>query len=76
MRQEGIEGEFVSIDRLMLAILAVLIADREDKLSLEEPRKTEVVLSQAGLSLGEIAQVTGRKYETVKSAIRRSRTST
>ncbi|MCU1484942.1 MAG: hypothetical protein JWN67_1688 [Actinomycetia bacterium] len=56
------------------ALLVLLIAEREERLWPERPRRpTELLLADAGLSLGEIAQVTGRKYEAVKATIRRAR---
>jgi DNA-directed RNA polymerase specialized sigma24 family protein len=58
----------------MVGILAILIAEREDRLAkTDDPRRTEVVLADAGLSLSEIAMLTGRKYESVKTTIRRAR---
>lgn len=61
-------------DKALTGILAVLVADREERLSdRSEPRKTEVVLAEAGLNYAEIAALTGKKYEAVKMSIRRSR---
>jgi hypothetical protein len=55
-----------------LASLALQISDREVSFG-GEARRTELVLSDAGLSIRAIAQLTGRNYDTVKTAIRRAR---
>jgi DNA-directed RNA polymerase specialized sigma24 family protein len=61
-------------DKALAGILAVLAANREDRLNdRAEPRRTEVVLADAGLDYGEIATLTGKNYEAVKAAVRRSR---
>jgi DNA-directed RNA polymerase specialized sigma24 family protein len=39
----------------------------------KDARKTETLLADAGLSIGEIATLLGKKYETVKTTLRRSR---
>jgi DNA-directed RNA polymerase specialized sigma24 family protein len=60
-------------EEVALAALALQIADREHALFGVEPRRTEVVLSDAGLSIKAIAQLMGRNYGTVKMALRRAR---
>ena len=60
-------------DTLMRAMLALQIADRDERLLAGEPRRTELVLADAGISLPEIVALTGRKYEAVKTAVRRAR---
>ncbi|HVE95075.1 MAG TPA: hypothetical protein VNB24_09155 [Acidimicrobiales bacterium] len=58
----------------LTGLLALAAAQRDDPLlPSDERRRTEVVLADAGLSLTQIALVTGRKYETVKTALRRAR---
>jgi len=54
------------------AVAALLVALRDDAQGVSA-RPTEAVLADAGLSLAEIAQLTGRKYETVKTNLRRHR---
>lgn len=61
------------IPTLLRALVALQIADRQERLSDDAPRPTEVVLAEAGLALGDIADLTGRKYESVKTTIRRAR---
>ena len=63
----------LSADRAAVASLALQIADRDQALLGTDPRRTEVVLSEAGLSIKDIARLTGRNYDAVKTAIRRAR---
>lgn len=57
-----------------LAVLAILVALREDgAIAPGERRKTEVLLADVGMSLGDIALVTGKHYENVKTTLRRAR---
>jgi DNA-directed RNA polymerase specialized sigma24 family protein len=63
----------VSSEVLLKAMLALQVADREERLNGGEPRKTDVVLADAGIELQEIATLTGRKYEAVKATVRRAR---
>lgn len=66
---DGVDPELSSIHRVLFAMLALQIADRSDG----PQRATEVILADAGLTLNEIATLTGRKYDTVKKAIQRAR---
>lgn len=65
---------YLSVEKALTGILAVLVADREGRLNGKEERSTDVVLADAGFSYGEISQLTARPYEAVKSAVRRNRT--
>ena len=58
---------------LLRAMLALQIADRDARLASAEPPRSEVVLAETGLALGEIAALTGRPYEAVKATVRRAR---
>lgn len=58
---------------LLRALVALQLADRQDRHTSETPRPAEVILADVGISLGEIALLTGRKYETVQTTIRRAR---
>ncbi len=61
-------------DKALTGILALLVAEREDRLNdRSEPRKTETILADAGLGIGDIAQLTGKNYDAVKMTIRRSK---
>jgi DNA-directed RNA polymerase specialized sigma24 family protein len=60
--------------KTLAGILALLIAEREERLNEKgEVRKTEVILADAGLSIGEIAALAGKNYDAVKMTIRRGR---
>jgi DNA-directed RNA polymerase specialized sigma24 family protein len=58
---------------LLRALVALQIAERQERASSDAPRPTELVLADAGLSLADISALTGRKYETVRTTIRRGR---
>jgi len=65
----------LSLDKSMAAVLAMLVADREDRLAEDgkEPRKTELVLATAGMQASEIAPFVGKNVEAVRKAIQRGR---
>ena len=54
-------------------MLALQAAERDERLGNAEPRRTEVILADAGLSTGAIATVTGKKPDTVRKSIERAR---
>lgn len=56
---------------LMRAVLALMAADRDERIEGSSPRRSEIVLADAGFSAREISGLTGRKYEAVRSALRR-----
>ena len=61
----------------MAAVLGVLIAERDERISPPvNPRKTELILADAGLAIGDIALLTGKKYSAVQMAISRAKRST
>jgi DNA-directed RNA polymerase specialized sigma24 family protein len=63
--------------KVVAGMLAILVAEREERLNgtdeKNKPAKTEVLLSNAGLSAGEIAQVMGKNIDGVRKAIQRGR---
>lgn len=63
--------------KVMAGVLALLVAEREDRLSASDqkykPSKTEILLSGAGLSANEIAQVMGKTPGAVQKTIERGR---
>jgi DNA-directed RNA polymerase specialized sigma24 family protein len=65
-----------SIEELLLAEVVLHIADREERASGSQAVRTEVLLVDAGLSLSTAARLTGKNYETVKTAVRRARSKT
>jgi hypothetical protein len=64
----------VAPEQVSYAQLALYVHDRDVRLFDAEPKRSEVVLADAGLTLGAIAALTGRNYETVKTTVRRART--
>jgi DNA-directed RNA polymerase specialized sigma24 family protein len=68
--EDGLEG-------VMRAVLALLADEREARIANDkDARKTEVLLSDAGFSIGEIASLLGKKYDTVKATLRRAQPKT
>ena len=64
----------IGVESALSGILALLIDEREDRTRRDNGAvKTEVLLSQAGLSVEEIATVSGKKYDAVRMTIKRSR---
>lgn len=57
--------------RIMLGVLALLAADRDERADDLPPRRSELVLADAGFTAQEIAKLTGRNYEAVRSSLRR-----
>jgi DNA-directed RNA polymerase specialized sigma24 family protein len=73
-RSETPDGSGIGLESALSGILALLIDEREERtLGNNSATKTEIVLSQAGLSIEEIAKVTGKKYDTVRMAITRGK---
>jgi DNA-directed RNA polymerase specialized sigma24 family protein len=59
-------------------LLALQVALREDAIAASQgkgpkPRSTEEILADVGFSTADIARVTGRPYEAVKTKLRRAR---
>ena len=74
MAESTSRGMELDVSTALLALVALAASYRDDLTTTpDDRRKTEVILSDVGLTLGQIAQVTGRKYETVKTTIRRAR---
>ena len=63
----------VTPDHVRYAHFALYVHDRDVRLFDAEPRRSEVVLADAGLSITAIAALTGRSYEAVKTTVRRAR---
>lgn len=61
-----------TVEKLLAAQLAILVADREDRLKGSDPQKTELVLHSAGFKVPEIAALLGKKTDTVRKVIQRA----
>lgn len=55
----------------MLGLLALLVAERDERVEELPPRRSELVLADAGFTAQEIATLTGRNHEAVRSSLRR-----
>jgi DNA-directed RNA polymerase specialized sigma24 family protein len=70
----GAPSEHLDIEQALCGLLAVAIAEREERLGTGGPtRRTEVVLADAGLSYGAIASLTGKKRDSVRKSVERAR---
>lgn len=58
-------------ERILIGILALLAADRDERVEGSTPRRTELILADAGFSPREIAQLLGKEHEAVRSTVRR-----
>jgi len=70
---EGARPGLPSNQLLLAGMLAMQLEARPGDTDKGERRRPEVILLDLGMTIGQIASLTGRNYETVKSAIRRSR---
>jgi DNA-directed RNA polymerase specialized sigma24 family protein len=74
MTDEGAAQGRPGQDSVMRAVLALLADEREARIASDRTaRKTEELLADAGFSIGEIAALLGKNYESVKSTLRRRR---
>jgi DNA-directed RNA polymerase specialized sigma24 family protein len=73
MPEKQREIEQLAPEKILLGILALLAAERDERVDDATPRKTEVVLAEAGFGPREAAQLTGKDYESVRGHIRRAR---
>jgi hypothetical protein len=59
-------------DQILLGILALLAADRDERVEGSKPRRTELILADAGFGPREIAQLLSKEHEAVRSTVRRA----
>ena len=72
---DGSEKSTPNLGTSMAGILALLVDARERALADEKGgTKTEVLLANAGMSIGDICAVSNKKYDAVRKAISRGRT--
>lgn len=65
----------IAVESSMAGVLALLVEEREERTKeSKSAQKIEVLLSTAGMSVDDIAAVTGKKQDTVRKAIQRGRT--
>jgi len=66
---KGLPSNQALLAGLLALEVRALLAARDNS----EPPRPEVVLSDLGMTLGQIALIAGRNYESVKSTIRRAK---
>jgi DNA-directed RNA polymerase specialized sigma24 family protein len=71
-RSDGGGGSALPAEKVMLGVLALLAADRDERVEKASPRKSELVLADAGFTWQEIAGLTGKNPEAVRSLLRRA----
>jgi hypothetical protein len=69
----GKRGEPMRLEAALSGILAMLVAEREERPRDMKAGKTEVILASSGLSNDEIAMVTGKSADAIRKTIERSR---
>ena len=68
------EKNQIAAEAALAGVLALLVDERESRTKDDRSAtRTEVLLSNAGLSITEIATLMGKNYDTVKTALRRSK---
>ena len=79
MATENRGSDVLTTEQVMKGVLALLIAEREDKLAVHDgrekfqPKKTELILSNTGMTALQIAGLVGKKPNTVTKTISRAR---
>lgn len=63
----------LELETALIGILALLAAEREERLSGTEPARTELVLANAGLPIRDIAKILGKNYQAVQKVVWRGR---
>ncbi len=70
-------AESLEAGKALSAMLALLVADREDRIAASpngnDLRETELVLATSGLSAPEIAPLVGKNTEAVRKTIQRGK---
>jgi DNA-directed RNA polymerase specialized sigma24 family protein len=67
-------GSDSTLEAAMRGVLALMVDEREARVGNDRSaRKTELLLADAGLSIGEIASLLDKKYDAVAKTISRGR---
>jgi DNA-directed RNA polymerase specialized sigma24 family protein len=61
---------------LLAGLLAIQVQGLNATREKNDPTRPEVILAELGMTLGQIATLAGRNYESVKSTIRRAKART
>lgn len=63
----------LTLESAMAGLLRLAVAEREERIATDpDAKKTEVLLDEAGLTHGQIAEATGKKPDAVRMAINRA----
>jgi DNA-directed RNA polymerase specialized sigma24 family protein len=72
--KEPRDSDAIPLEATMAGIVALLALEREERVSGKAAEvRTEVVLANAGLSIGQIARMLGKNYQAVQKSIYRAR---
>jgi DNA-directed RNA polymerase specialized sigma24 family protein len=63
----------LDIEQALRGLLALQVAEREERMAEGAPRRTELILADAGLSFAAIASVTGKKRDSIRKTVERAR---
>jgi DNA-directed RNA polymerase specialized sigma24 family protein len=67
----------LTLEAAMAGLLRLAVVDREERIATDpNAKKIEVLLDEAGLTHGQIAEVTGKKADAVRMAISRATAAT
>jgi transposase-like protein len=66
------QDSHLDLEAAMIGILALLAAEREERLAKSDPQKTELILAKAGLPIREIARILGKNYQAIQKTIWRA----
>ncbi|MEN3282730.1 MAG: hypothetical protein V7607_3870 [Solirubrobacteraceae bacterium] len=67
----------LDLSAALAGLLRLAVAEREERLDHDaDPKRTEVLLDEAGLTYAQIAEVTGKKPDAVRMAIKRASAAT
>ncbi len=67
----------LTLEAAMVGLLRLAVAEREERIAADpDAKKTEVLLDEAGLTHGQIAEATGKTPNAVRMAISRATVAT
>jgi len=67
------DKEATPTEVLLGSMVALMVADREARLTGAEEVRSEVILVAAGVSIADAARLTGKNYEAVKKSVQRAK---
>lgn len=67
------QPESIPLEQSMAGVLALLVADRQERGHADDAPKTEVLLDSAGLTTSTIARLLGKNEGAVRKSVQRAR---